>query len=115
MWIGVNRNEREFVDFVVEDRSSQTGMKLWQKIENEHIDIVYSDFWKPYKEIIPAEKLHQSKAETYTVEGFNSLIRHYLARFRRKTKCYTKSLEMMILSLKLLMAKRNNTLSMQIY
>lgn len=79
-------------------------MKLWQKIENEHIDIVYSDFWKPYKEIIPAEKLHQSKAETFTIEGFNSLIRHYLARFRRKTKCYTKSLEMMILSLKLLMA-----------
>lgn len=90
-------------------------MKLWQQIENEHIDIVYSDFWKPYKEIIPAEKLHQSKAETFTIEGFNSLIRHYLARFRRKTKCYTKSLEMMILPLKLLMAKRNNILSMQIY
>ncbi len=56
-----------------------------------------------------------TKAETFTIEGFNSLIRHYLARFRRKTKCYTKSLEMMILSLKLLMAKRDNILSMKIY
>lgn len=100
---------------MVGDRSSQTGVKLCQSIENESVDKVFSDFWKSYKEIIPCEKLHQSKAETFTIEGFNSLIRHYIARFRRKTKCYTKSLEMMILSLKLLMAKRNNVLSMQIY
>ncbi|MRM96885.1 IS1 family transposase, partial [Riemerella anatipestifer] len=32
-----------------------------------------------------------SKAETFTVEGYNSRIRHYLARFKRKTKCYSKS------------------------
>ncbi|MDR2651885.1 MAG: IS1 family transposase, partial [Prevotellaceae bacterium] len=37
------------------------------------------------------------------------------ARFRRKTKCYSKSMEMMILSLKLLMAKRNNLISIQTY
>jgi hypothetical protein len=29
----------------------------------------------------------QSKAETYTVEGYNSRVRHYLARFKRKGKC----------------------------
>jgi hypothetical protein len=38
-----------------------------------------------------------------------------LARFRRRTKCYSKNLEMMILSLKLLMAKQNKLLSIQIY
>ena len=115
MWVAVRRNEREFIDLVVGDRSSQTEIKLWQNIENESIEKVFSDFWKSYKEIIPCEKLYQSKAETFTVEGFNSLIRHYSARFRRETKCYTKSLEMMILSLKLVMPKRNNVLSMQIY
>ena len=43
--------------------------------------------------------------KTYTVEGMNSELRHYLARFHRKTKCYSKSPRMVILSLYLFMAK----------
>ena len=34
------------------------------------------------------------KSHTYTVERMNSLLRHYLARFRRKTYCWSKSLSM---------------------
>jgi len=70
-----------------------------------------TDYWKAYQEFLPEEKHIQSKAETFTVEGYNSLFRHFLARLRRKTKCYTKSLEMLIISVKLLMFKRNNQLS----
>ncbi len=51
-----------------------------------------------------------SKKETYTVEGYNSICRHFLARLRRKTKCYSKSIEMLRHSLHLLMLKRNNQL-----
>ncbi len=50
-----------------------------------------SDYWKSYSELIPEEKHIESKAETFTVEGYNSRIRHYLARFKRKTKSYSKS------------------------
>ncbi|MRM95678.1 IS1 family transposase, partial [Riemerella anatipestifer] len=38
-------------------------------------------------------------------EGYNSRIRHYLARFKRKTKCYSKSKTMLENSLKLLFLK----------
>ncbi|MDR3235133.1 MAG: IS1 family transposase, partial [Prevotellaceae bacterium] len=68
-----------------------------------------------YNELIPAEQLIQTKKETYTIESYNGQIRHFLARFRRRTKCYSKSAEMIIYSLKLLMAKRNNLLSIQTY
>ena len=50
----------------------------------------------------------QSKKETYTVENYNGLLRHYLARLRRKTKCYTKSIEMLQISIALFIAKYNN-------
>jgi hypothetical protein len=50
---------------------------------------VCTDYWKAYGEFVPKEKHIQSKKETYTVEGYNSLFRHFLARLRRKTKCYT--------------------------
>ena len=61
--------------------------------------------------MIPKEIHIQSKAETYTVEGYNSLFRHFLARMRRKTKCYSKCIKMLEYSIRLLMAKRNNYLS----
>jgi len=47
---------------------------------------VMTDYWEPYKYLVPSEQHRQSKAEAYTVEGYNSLFRHFLARFRRKTK-----------------------------
>jgi insertion element IS1 protein InsB len=73
--------------------------------------IVCADYWKAYNEFVPKELLVQSKAETYTVEGYNSLFRHFLARLRRKTKCYTKAKYMLVHSVKLLMMKRNNQLA----
>lgn len=73
--------------------------------------LITSDYWKPYEDFVPKERHIQSKAETYTVEGYNSLFRHFLARMRRKSKCYSKSIKMLYLSILLLIKKRNNELS----
>ncbi len=54
-----------------------------------------TDHWKAYENFIPKDKHIQSKAETFTVEGYNSLFRHFLARMRRKSKCYSKKVEML--------------------
>jgi len=66
-----------------------------------------TDCWQSYEDFLPTEKHIQSKAETYTVESYNSRVRHYLARFKRKTKCYSKSLEMIVISLNLLVNRLN--------
>jgi len=84
---------------------------LWEKVEDLAKGIVCADYWKAYNEFVPKELLIQSKAETYTVEGYNSLFRHFLARLRRKTKCYTKAKYMLVHSVQLLMMKRNNQLT----
>jgi len=73
-----------------------------------NVNYYASDYWKSYEEFIPIEKHLQTKAETYTVEGYNSRIRHYLARFKRKSKCYSKATFMIEISLNLLMLKLNN-------
>ena len=59
--------------------STQTGLKLWDKIKDISINTFATDYLRSYQEFIPAEKHIQSKAETFTVEGYNSRIRHYLA------------------------------------
>jgi insertion element IS1 protein InsB len=39
-----------------------------------HILPCGSDYWKSYEAFIPKEKHQQTKAETFTVEGYNSRI-----------------------------------------
>ena len=93
-------------------RGTETGEKLFKKINLTSPFAFYmTDYWKAYQEMIPEDRHYQSKAETFTVEGYNSILRHFLARLRRKSKCYSKSNEMLKYSLLLLMEKRNNNLS----
>jgi len=74
------------------------------------MNYIASDYWQPYESIIPKEKHIQSKKETFTVEGYNSLFRHFLARMRRKSKCYSKEMGMLAISFLLLMHHRNKIL-----
>ena len=73
------------------------------------MNYVASDYWKSNENIISKEKHLQSKSDTFTVEGYNSLFRHFLARLRR-TKCYSKKIKMLTISIMLLMHYRNKKL-----
>ena len=110
IWIAVDRHGKRFVNCVLGARDTATGKQLWNSIQNKEIEQVMTDFWKPYEHFVPTDKHIQSKAETYTVEGYNSLFRHFLARLRRKTKCYSKSKKMLLYSVMLLMVKWNDGL-----
>ena len=87
-----------------------TGARLWEAIQSPLITAVMTDYWEPSEQFVPSEKHKQSKAETFTVEGYNSLFRHFLARFRRKTKGYSKRETMLQYSVMLLMAHWNGEL-----
>jgi insertion element IS1 protein InsB len=64
---------------------------LWGKIKGLEMNTIAIDYWKPYYDnFIPEDKHVRSKAETFTGEGYNSIFRHFLARMRRKSKCYKK-------------------------
>ena len=66
-----------------------------------------TDYWKAYQNIFPEDK----HAETFTVEGYNSLFRHFLVRSRRKSKCYSKNLNRLKEAIMMLMIERNQQLS----
>jgi len=110
VWIAVDRQAKRFISFVCGDRSTQTGLKLWKQIKDLKTERYATDYWKSYAEFLPANQHIQSKAETYTVEGYNSRVRHYLARFKRRGKCYSKAQYMIERSLNLLFLKCNGQL-----
>ena len=58
----------------------------------------YSDAYPAYSELC-YEGLHLSlknKSQTYTVEGVNSDLRHYIPALLRRSKCFFRSLETML-------------------
>jgi len=55
-----------------------------------------------YPGFIPAGDQIVSKTYMTRVEGENTRLRHYLARLHRKTLCYSKSVEMLKHSIRLL-------------
>jgi insertion element IS1 protein InsB len=64
----------------------------------------YSDLFATYKELLYTPGTHTAmpdKSDTYRVEGVNAELRHYLARLRRKTRCFSKCVHALIRSLKL--------------
>jgi insertion element IS1 protein InsB len=91
-------------------RDTDIGQTLWEAIKDKNIKDVMSDCWSPYEKFVPKEMRTQSKAETYTVEGCNSLFRHFLAWLRRESKCDSKSKEILKYSIMLLMLKWNGQL-----
>lgn len=55
---------------------------------------VCTDYYPAYCTIVPPHMHVETKSETAAIEGLNSRIRHYLARFHRKTYCYSKAIHM---------------------
>lgn len=112
IWGAVCRKTRRLIGLIVGDRSEQTATRLWRQLTarlkaqgNE--TMFYADHYNVYPTIVPPEQLIQSKKETFTIEGQNSLMRHFLARLHRKTFCYSKSIEMLQYSLNLFLYRRN--------
>lgn len=70
------------------------------------IDISTSDYYPVYNYFRIAGRHVMSKKETALVESKNSLIRHYLARFNRRTKRHSKAISMIQASLLLLFHKQ---------
>ena len=86
---------KELVAFEVGSRETKYFENLSSKIAHIEPKKYASDKYKVYDLIDPKKRLI-GKAHTYNVERMNRLLRHYLARFTRKTYCYSKSISMIV-------------------
>jgi IS1 family transposase len=96
-----------FAAFEVGDGRANIFKKLWNKVKINVIGLVCTDGNWSYSEVLALEEVKRlvRKAETCLVESYNSVLRRRLARLRRKTQCYSKSAEMLRLSVALIVHK----------
>jgi insertion element IS1 protein InsB len=102
IWSAVNHFDSGLLDWTVGDRSAATFAPLWQRICCWNCYFWVSDGWRVYDQFLPDEDRIIAKTYMTRVEGENSRLRHYLGRLRRKSFCYSKSLEMLKMSIRLL-------------
>jgi insertion element IS1 protein InsB len=105
LWIStaVNHMQAGILAWVVGDRSAKTFKQLWAVVQCWHCFFYVTDGWKVYPMFIEEGDQIVSKTYMTRVEGENTRLRHYLARLHRKTLCYSKSVEMLKCSLRLLL------------
>lgn len=87
---------------VVGDRYAATFSLLWQMIQGWASFLYITDGYKVYPCLIEECDHLINKTGMTRVEGENCRLRHYLARLHRKTLCYSKSVEMLKVSVRLL-------------
>ncbi len=101
LWTAVNKHTAGVIAWVLGNRSSETFKLLWQIISCWHYYFYVTDGYAVYPCFISNEDHIVSKTYMTRVEAENSRFRHYLARLHRKTFCYSKSEEMLKLSIRL--------------
>lgn len=84
------------------DHSAETFQPLWETVEKWQCYFYVTDGWKVYPQFIPDGDQIVCKTYMTRVEGENTRLRHYLARLKRKTLCYSKSQVMLEHSIRLL-------------
>ncbi|MBV9386767.1 MAG: IS1 family transposase [Chroococcidiopsidaceae cyanobacterium CP_BM_ER_R8_30] len=104
LWTALNHYQPGILAITVGDRSGKTFSKLWERVENWGSKWYMTDGYCVYANFIdPAKHFVMKKTKMIRVEGENTRLRHYLARLHRATLCYSKSVEMLRCSVRLLM------------
>ncbi len=103
LWTAVNHFSEGILAWVLGDHSAKTFKPLWDIVCCWQCYFYVTDGWKVYPSFIDAGDHIVSKTYMTRVEGENTRLRHYLARLHRKTLCYSKSVEMLKYSIRLLL------------
>jgi insertion element IS1 protein InsB len=100
LWRAYDPIARRTIAWVLGRRDDAACKHLLNKIGVEGKTFVTDD-WEGYHRPIPESQLFTGKDLTVPIEQDNSNIRHFLARFRRRTKVVSKAVEMVDLSLRI--------------
>ena len=111
MWTAYSRKRRCVAAFTLgEGLAAANEIYRLIKAVTPNIQHIFTDANSCYdiafKRYGIPEPHSMTKAQTHLIESSNSSIRDNLARFNRKTKRYTKSIDMLIITLDLFFNRR---------
>ena len=106
LWHAINHENGDVVAYVFGTRQNEVLWKLLDLLGDINIEIVkvYSDNNFAYHKIVPKNILITGKRNTQKIERKHLTFRTRLKRLARKTICYSKTLEMHVIMVSLLIS-----------
>jgi insertion element IS1 protein InsB len=101
LWRAYDPVARRTLAWELGGRDDATCRRLLDKVGIEG-HVFLTDDWEGFHRLIPAEQLFTGKDLTFPIEQDNGDVRHYLARFRRRSKVTSRARHMVDTSLRLL-------------
>jgi insertion element IS1 protein InsB len=89
------------------DRSQATVERLYQQLKGLDVKQFYTDDWKAFSAVLPADRHQIGKAGTKHIEGVNTSLRTRNRRFVRRTCCFSKKQKYHGHQLRLILFNRN--------
>jgi IS1 family transposase len=110
LWTDYSRKLRRIICYEIGNKGVRSARKIYEKAKAivGKISHIYSDANSCYKAAFKniSEPHTMTKKETHLIESSNSSIRDNLARFNRRTKRFSKSLEMLDITLDLFINRK---------
>ncbi|WP_439631555.1 IS1 family transposase [Shinella sp.] len=112
IWTAYSRRHRRVVAYHIGDQGVRSAMAIYAlaKATVGQISTIFTDANSCYHlafERIEADEPHrQTKAQTHLIESSNASFRDMLARFNRKTKRASETLEMLQITLDIFLARK---------
>jgi IS1 family transposase len=78
LWLAVDRQGKQYIAFVCGDRSTQPGLKLWDKLKHLPIDAFAADYWRSYEEFIHRNSTGRQRKKHLQWRETSLLTTHYL-------------------------------------
>ncbi len=107
IWTAYSRQQRRVVAYHIGDNGVSSALALYELTKQAVHDIamIFTDANSCYRLAFERngvpERHEQTKAQTHLIESANSSIRDNLARFNRRSKRYSKSMQMLDITLDL--------------
>jgi IS1 family transposase/transposase-like protein len=101
LWRAIDGQTRRPLAWLLGDRDADTVKKLIDTVDDGKCNFI-TDEYAPFFKHIPEDRHYYGKDMTFPIEQSNSDIRHWLARFIRRSKSTTRSIAMLASSITLM-------------
>lgn len=112
IWTAYSRRHRQVVAYHIGDKGVASAIAIYRlaKAAVGQIGAIFTDanscYHLAFERLGVSEPHTQTKAQTHLIESSNASFRDMLARFNRKTKRASKSLQMLEITLDIFLARK---------
>ena len=105
IWKVLDKFTGHLVHYECGNCSASSVSKIIENLSKRGVIFYHTDGYSAYRKVIDPERLYQGKDQTHLIESNNARMRHYFARFKRRTCVVSRKVARVIQAIRIFSAK----------